>query len=66
MYTWDDVADSLVAHGQTAEQTNCVNGKAGDKAALRRMMDSNPLVVRIMENQRKIPEVHILFVVTRF
>ena len=61
VYTWDDVADSLVAHGQTAEADELRKyGKAGDKAALRRMMDSNPLVVRIMENQRKIQSTYTI------
>ena len=55
VFTWDDVADSLIAHGQRSEAEELRGyGKTGNKAALRRMMDSNPLVVRIMENQRKI------------
>lgn len=55
VYTWDDVADSLIAYGQKSEAEELRGyGKAGDKVALRRMMESNPLVVRIMENQRKI------------
>ena len=55
VFTWDDVADSLLAHGQKSEADELRKyGQAGDKAGLGRMMISNPLVQRIMENQRKI------------
>ena len=55
VYTWDDVADSLVRYGQKAEAEELRKyGQAHDLAGLNRMMASNMLIQRVMQNQRLI------------
>ena len=61
VYTWDDVADSLIAHGQKNEAEELRKyGQLGDKAGLGRMMVSNPLISSILENQRKIKSTYTI------
>ena len=53
VYTWDDVADSLVQRGQASEAEELRRyGKAKDYAGIKRMMTSNPVIEQIMHNQR--------------
>lgn len=61
VYTWDDVADSLVMRGQKSEAEELLKyGKAGDVVGWRRMMASNPAINQIMEQQRLIKSTYTI------
>ena len=53
VYTWSDVADSLVARGQQREGDELRSyAQADDLASIRRMMESNPAIGDILQHQR--------------
>ena len=53
VYTWDDVADSLVQRGQASEAEELRKyAKSKDYAGIKRMTTSNPAIEEIMQNQR--------------
>ncbi len=53
VYTWNDVADSLIERGQRLEGEEMRQyAEADNLAGIRRMMESNPVVTEILKNQR--------------
>ena len=53
VYTWNDVADSLIERGQRLEGEEMRQYAETDNlAGIRRMMESNPVVTEILKNQR--------------
>lgn len=61
VYTWEDVADSLIARGQKTEAEELLKyGRARDVAGWRRMMASNPVINQIMERQRLIKSTYTI------
>lgn len=53
VYTWEDVADSLIARGQQLEGEELRQyAQENNRAAIRRMMTSNPAIEQILKNQR--------------
>jgi hypothetical protein len=53
VYSWTDVADSLVERGQRAEGEELRQyAEAANMAGIRRMMESNPAINEILQHQR--------------
>ena len=53
VYTWSDVADSLIARGQRLEGEELRQyAQTGNQAGISRMMESNPAVDEILQHQR--------------
>ena len=61
VYTWNDVADSLVEKGQKYEADELRRyAQAKDLAGIGRMLVSNPVIGQIMQNQRLIKSSYTL------
>ena len=61
VYTWEDVADSLVERGQKYEAEELRRyAKSKDLAGVRRMMVSNPVIEQILQNQRLIKSTYTI------
>ena len=61
VYTWEDVADSLVERGQKYEAEELKRyAQSKDLAGIGRMVASNPAIQEIMQNQRLIKSTYTL------